>query len=129
MRMKAVAAALAALAILTWVQIPSGQVYPAPTPGTGVVRVTGKVDVGNIVPVEAAQRGEWRVSVANTPAVAAVPVSFLKSGSSYAVTWTDGSQETVRLLQLGGGGWVRVEHDSRRRWLNLDAARAIDEMP
>ena len=129
MGMKAVAAAAAAVAILMWVQTSSGQVYPAPTPGTGVVQVTGKVNVGNVVAVDAAQRGDWRVSVMNTPAVAPVPLSFLKPGSSYAVTWADGAQQNIRVLQLGGAGWARIEHDSRRRWVNLDGARAIDELP
>jgi hypothetical protein len=129
MSMKAVAAAAAAVVMLMWVQTSNGQVYPAPTPGSGVVQVTGKVDVGNIVPVDAAQRGDWRVSVTNTPAVAPVPLSFLKSGGTYAVTWADGARENVRVLQLGGAGWARIEHDRLRRWVNLDLARAIDELP
>ena len=129
MRMNVVAAAAVAVAILAWVQTSNGQVYPAPTPGSGVVQVTGKVNIGNIVPVEAAQRGDWRVSVTNTPAVAAAPLSFLKTGSSYAVTWADGAHEKVRVLQLGGAGWARVEDAARRRWVNLDLARAIDELP
>lgn len=130
MRTNAVAAAaVVVVAILAWGQASNGQVYPAPTPGSGVVQVTGKVNVGNIVPVDAAQRGEWRVSVANTPAVAPVPLSFLKSGSTYAVTWADGARENVRVLQLGGAGWARIEHATLRRWVNLDLARAIDELP
>lgn len=129
MRTKAVAAAAVAVAILAWVQRSNGQVYPAPTPGSGVVKVTGKVDVGNVVPVDAAQRGEWRVAVTNTPTVAAVPLSFLKAGGTYAVTWADGAQEKVRVLQLAGAGWARVDQDARRRWVNFDRARAIDELP
>jgi hypothetical protein len=129
MRMKAVAGAVAAVAILAWVQTSNGQVFPAPTAGSGIVQVTGKVDVANVVPVDAAQRGEWRVSVSNTPAVSAVPFAFLKAGATYGVTWADGAQENVRVLQLGGAGWARVEHQTRRRWVNLELARAIDEPP
>ena len=118
MRTKAVAAAAAAVAILAWVQTSNGQVFPAPTAGSGVVQVTGKVDVGNVVPVDAGQRGEWRVAVTTMPPTAVAPASFLKSGASYAVTWADGAQENVRVLQLGGAGWARIEHPTRRRWVN-----------
>ena len=129
MRMRTLAGVVAALTIVTWVQTFSGQVYPAPTAGSGVVAVTGKVDVGNVVPVTAAQHGEWRVTVANSPTVAAAPLPFLKAGARVLVTWPVGAEETIHVLQLGGGGWVRTESGGRRRWVNLDVARTIDEIP
>jgi hypothetical protein len=129
MRTRTLAGVVAALAIVTWVQTSSGQVFPTPTAGSGVVAVTGRVDVGNVVPVDAAQRGEWRVAVTNSPTVAAVPLPFLKTGARVLVTWPGGAEETIQVLQLGGGGWVGIANGPRRRWINLDGARTVDEIP
>jgi hypothetical protein len=126
---------LLGVAVLLWVRTSDGQVFPVPTAGSGTVTVTGKVDISNVVPVDAAQRGEWRVAVANapdvrvanTPTVAVAPLPFVKVGGRLVVSWPGGEGETIRVLQLGGGGWVRVESSGRRRWMNLDDARFVDE--
>jgi hypothetical protein len=134
-RKKAAIGLVIGIAVLLWVRVSDGQVFPTPTPGTGSVTVSGKVDVGNVVPVDAAQRGDWRVAVANAPdvrvtnvpTVALAPLPFLKVGGRFVVGWPAGEPETVRVVQLASGGWVRVESSGRRRWINLDAARFVDE--
>jgi hypothetical protein len=110
-----------------------GQVQSVPGPGSGVVTVTGRVEVVDGV-VRSSQNGDWKVTLANvpdvrvvnTPTVAQAPLSFLKTGTTLTVTWQDGSRETIRVGQLGGGGWVRSETPGRRAWMNLDAARAVE---
>ena len=103
-------------------------VRPVPGPGTGIVKVTGSVDVGTMPPVEAVQRGDWKVAVSNTPTVQVVPAEFLKSGAVYVVTWSDGVQETLAVEQILTGTWVRtVTTEGRRRWVNLAVARSVQE--
>jgi hypothetical protein len=129
-------AALIGAALLVWVGASNGQVFPAPTAGSGVVTVTGKVDVDNVVQVAAAQRGEWRVAVANvpdvrvsnTPTVAPAALPFVRAGVRLVVTWPTGDRETIRIVQPAGGGWARVESTGGVRWLNLEGARAVDEV-
>jgi uncharacterized protein (DUF58 family) len=105
-------------------------VQPVPGPGSGVVTVTGKVEISNVPDVGASQRGDWKadVRVTNTPTVALESLPFLKPGSRYEVTWANGDKETVRVVQAAPGGWARVESSARTRWVNLTVARSVDEM-
>jgi hypothetical protein len=103
-----------------------GQVQPVPGPGSGVVTVTGIV--------QSSQNGDWKVDIANVPSVRVVETAtvtraslpFLKTGTRVTVMWQDGTQETIRIGQLGSGGWV-LDDSSRRRWLNLDSARSVED--
>jgi hypothetical protein len=137
MRNKVIIGVLCAVGAAIWARSSSGQVQAVPGPGTGIVIVKGTVDVGNVPIVEAVQRGEWRVSlpgpadvrVTNAPPAALASHVFLRVGGRYDVTWPVGEKETVAVAQLGAGGWVRVDGPGRRRWLNLDLAKYIDEIP
>ena len=108
-----------------------------PGPGSGIVNVQGEVDIRRLPPIDAVQRGDWKVSlvnvpdvrVVNTPAVTTAPPAFLKVGRRYLVTWPAGDTETVGIAELGSGGWSRAAGDGRPRWLNLATAKAIQEMP
>lgn len=110
----------------------SGQVQPVPGPGTGIVTVTGRVDVGNVVRVTPGE--EWKVSVsnvpdvrvANVPSVTIAAAPFVKAGERYEVVWGPGEREVVRVTNGGSGGWVQVENDGRSRWINLSQARWIE---
>ena len=103
-------------------------VRPVPGPGTGIVKVTGTVDVGALPPVEALQRGDWKVAVTNTAHVHVMPAEFLKVGAVYAITWSDGVKEGLTVEQILPGGWVRTAvADGRRRWVNLTSARSVQE--
>jgi hypothetical protein len=103
-------------------------VRPVPGAGTGIVKVTGAVDVGMMPPVEAMQRGDWKVAVSNTPTVQVVPMEFLKAGAVYAITWNDGTQETLAIEQVLSGGWARTAGTQKaRRWVNVAAARSVQE--
>ena len=104
-----------------------------PTPGPGSGRMT--VDVATIPVVRVAPHGEWKMSVANvpdvrvvnTPTVAAAAPDFVRSGSRYEITWPGGERETVTVAEARGG-WIRVGEGTRPRWLNVGAARSLEEM-
>ena len=103
-------------------------VRPVPGPGTGIVTVTGAVDVGAMPPVEAVQRGDWKMAVTNTPTVQVTPAEFLRTGAVYAITWADGVQETLSIEQVLPGTWVRTANaEGKRRWVNLAVARSVQE--
>ena len=110
-----------------------GQVQTVPGPGSGIVTVTGRVEVVDGV-VRSIQSGDWKVTLANIPdvrvvntaTVAAAPLPFLKTGTRITLTWQDGSRETVRVGQLGGGGWVLDDSAGRNQWVNLGAARSVE---
>ena len=126
---KTTCVAVVVLGILGWQLASSGQaVRPTPGPGTGIVTVTGSVDIGDMPIVRAAQSGDWRVAVANTPTVALLGPEFLKTPRRYRVTWPSGGTETINAVQLGSPGWARVEGTGPRRWVNLAAAQAIEEL-
>ena len=137
MRTKVLTGALIVVAALYWARSTDGQVQPVPGPGTGVVTVQGEVDIRWLPPIEASQRGDWKVSLAtvadvrvvNAPTVAIAPLAFLRVGGRYDVTWPAGDRETVGIAQLGSGGWVRATGEGRQRWLNLAAAKTIEEIP
>ena len=137
MRTRIAIIVLVAVAGLHYVQSTAGQVQSVPGPGTGIVNVQGEVDVRRLPPIEVAQRGDWRVSLAsaadvrlvNTPAVALTLPPFLRAGGRYEVTWPGGERETFTLAQPGTSGWVRAASEGRERWLNLSTARTIQELP
>jgi hypothetical protein len=113
-------------------------VQPRPGPGNGIVTVEGAVSIDNRPTVTALQEGEWKMTVANTPGVhvvsaapiAIAPPDMVKAGVRYLITWSSGENETVTVLQPGPGSWARVDgSDRRNRWVNLGAARAIQEAP
>ena len=137
MRTRLVTAILITAAVLYWVQSMVGQVQPTPGFGTGVVTMQGEVDVRRLPPIDVGQRGDWKVSLATIPDVRVVNLatvavalpSLVRTGNRYEITWTAGDRETVAVTQLGVGSWVRASGDGRERWLNLAAARAIQQMP
>jgi hypothetical protein len=129
MRITSVSAGLMAVAVLLLTAPSHGQVQPMPGPGSGVVTVTGRVEIGNIPEVGASQRGEWRVALSHVPTIELAPLGFVKAGARYQIDWSNGDKEVVRVLQPLPGQWVRVESTQRPRYLNLSAARAIDEVP
>ena len=102
---------------------------PVPGPGSGVVTVTGSVSVASAPSVKAAQAGDWRVTLANTPAVLLTPPEFLRPRNRYDIVWTSGQRVTIAVLQIGSGGWggwVRVQTtDGRTRWINVAAAASV----
>ena len=91
-----------------------GQAQAVPGPGSGVVTVTGTVQIADGM-IHAAQVGDWKVAVANapdvrvvnTPTVARAAWPFLRQGAQVTVTWPDGSTESIRIAQLGGAGGCR----------------------
>jgi hypothetical protein len=89
--------------------------------GTVNVANTPTVLVANTPTVNAVQNGEWRVTVANTSP------DFLQTNRSYTVTWPDRGTETMVIAEIGSNGWVRVQSQPRRRWVNIGAMLAIEE--
>jgi hypothetical protein len=118
-----------AAAGLLWVAVSAQQeMLPKPGPGSGVTNVSGSVSIANIPNVRAAQEGDWRVAVSNTPSVRVTEVpspGFLRTGATYEIVWVDGSRETVTVSSIATNGWIEVERS--RRWINLSSARSIAE--
>ena len=137
MRTRIVTGVLVVMAGFYWVRSTDGQVQSVPGPGSGIVTVRGEVDIRRLPPIDVSQRGDWKVSVANvpdvrvvnTPTVAVAPLAFLRVGGLYTVSWPAGDREIVGIAQFGSGGWVRAAGEDRRRWLNLAAAKTIEEIP
>jgi hypothetical protein len=124
-------AMLGAMLVL-WGVHSSGQgVKPVPGPGTGIVTVEGTVNVANTPTVlvantptvNAVQNGDWRVRVVNTGP------EFLQVNRSYTVTWPDRGTETIVIAEMAPNGWVRVQSQQRRRWVNIGSLLAIEEAP
>jgi hypothetical protein len=103
------------------------EVFQTPRAGTGAVTVMGMVDIGAMPDVVTRQAGEWMVSVDRMPAVSVSGPEFVRTGVRYLVTWTDGTSERVRVAQVGTGAWVRIEHASGQRWVNLSMARSVED--
>lgn len=124
---KSVAAAV--LIALIGVAVAARQdVHRVPGPGTGIVKVTGTVDVGTLPPVDAVQRGDWKVAVTSAPPTVVAPAAFLKVGGVYAITWSDGTEEVSPVEEILPGNWVRTAGpQGGRRWVNLTAARSVQE--
>jgi hypothetical protein len=125
------------LAGLGWIGLAAQQTQPFPGPGSGVVTISGGVDVRNTPSVNAAQRGEWKVAIdnapdvriANTPNVALTAPDFLSKGGRYQLTWPNGDREVVTIASGGSAGWVRLETTGRRRWINIAALRSVEDVP
>ena len=136
MRMRIAAAVLLAAGGLWWAQSASGQVQSTPGFGSGVVQVQGTVDIGRLPPVDVAQRGDWKVSLAtvadtrvvNTPSVTIALPPFVAEGGRYVVTWANGEREGLAVGQVAGA-WVRAAVNGPPRWVNLSSARAIEQAP
>ena len=135
MRRTLTIASVFTLAVLLCIGIAAQQTQPFPGPGTGVVPVTGTVNIANTPSVTASQAGEWKVAVSNAPDVRVVnpvvvaPPDFLKKGARYGITWPTGNSETLVVAQVGPLGWIRAEETGRVRWVNVATARSIEEMP
>ena len=130
------------IAVATWTQLGAQQdMQPRPGPGTGITR--------------AAQHGDWEVAISNTPTVRVantLPVQvrgpmFLKN-RTYKVTWPNGDEERLTLIlvpearpvdrnaerlpersaEMMPETWAEVQTaNGNRRWINLTAARSIEE--
>ena|SRR5918999_1759173 len=128
MQKSTIALAITAAAF-AWVYVSAQQeMSPRPGPGSGITNVTGSVNIANAPNVRAAQDGEWRVAIGNTPTVRVTelpPLTFLRTGGRYEVTWADGTIDTVTVVSLASNGWIEV--DRSRRWINLSSARSIAE--
>jgi hypothetical protein len=124
------------IAAFGWAAMSAGQeVRPVPGPGTGVVTVTGSVDIGNMPSVDirnmpaVRQDGDWRVRFASPPDVRVAGPEFLTVRGQYAVTWSAGHAEDVQVLELATSGWARVASKSgSRRWVNFAHAQAVEEI-
>ena len=124
-----VAIPLAAAALLWTAAEAQQEVRPTPGPGSGMTRVTGTVDVGNVPEVLAAQRGDWKMAINNTPTVTVgsmPPLPFIGVGARYLVTWPDGASQRLTVTASGPAGWVKASSDTAELWVNLSAARSIE---
>src|SRR5512145_1299475 len=89
-----VAIGAAALAIGVGALAFAQDTQPIPGFGSGILKVSGTVDIGNTPLVLAHQAGEWKVVVANAPdvrvaslpAVSVAPPEFVRKGSRYEIT-------------------------------------------
>jgi hypothetical protein len=119
----------ACAAVFLWVAVSAQQeMLPKPGPGSGITNVTGSVSIANTPNVRAAQDGDWRVAIQNTPSVRVTEVpspGFLRTGSRYEITWVDGTSEIVTISSIATNSWIEVERG--RRWINLSSARSIRE--
>ena len=131
------------IALVTWVQLRAQQeMQPRPGPGSGITR--------------AAQQGEWEVAINNTPTVRVAdtlqvqvrgPV-FLRN-RTYKVTWPNGDEERLTVIlapvprpvdrnadrlpersaEMMADTWAEVQTaNGNRRWINMTAARSIEEV-
>jgi hypothetical protein len=126
MRTRLAVGTMIAVGVLLWVRSTSGQVQAVPGPGSGVVTVTGTVDVGNVPVVNAVQRGDWKVTVDNLPMVTLAPLPFVRIGKTYRVIWPNGQTQTIAVRQTGPHGWVAID-PSQRSWVNLAGAQSVEE--
>ena len=131
-----------AIAGTAWTQLRAQQeMLQRPGPGSGITR--------------AAQHGDWEVAISNTPTVRvanSMPVQvrgpmFLKN-RTYKVTWPNGDEERLTLIsvpdsrpaernperlaersaEMMSDTWAEVQTPSgNKRWINLMAARSIEE--
>ena len=107
---------------------------------------------GSVI-TRAAQHGDWEVSISSMPAVRIVNgvqlrgPAFLRN-RTYKVTWPNGDEERVTIIaipevratdrgserlsdrspELSGDGWAEVQTSTgAKRWINLMAARSVEE--
>lgn len=126
MRKHFVLAAVLAIPVLLIASL-AAQVQPMPGPGTGVVTVTGKVDLGQVPPLRTAQEGEWRVTVTSAPPEVQAPLGIARPRGRYLVTWTTSESEVIAVEEIGPGAWVRGYVGDQAVWMNLAAARSVRE--
>ena len=129
MRKPAIVLSIAAATVL-WVAVSAQQqeMKPKPGPGSGITTVVGEVAITNAPTVQAAQTGQWHVTVENVPGVRITEFpspGFLRTGYRYEITWGDGTTDTMQVERSAGNGWIEVE--SGRRWVNVATARSIRE--
>ena len=131
-----VALGAAALATILGVLVYAQETQKVPGFGTGIIKVEGTVDIGNMPLVLAHQSGEWKMTVANAPDVRVVGMpnvsvaapAFLKKDGRYEVTWSTGDRQLIRVVEIAPGGWIKVDAGARERWINLASARSVDEV-
>ena len=105
---------------LVWIGVSAQQeMLPKPGPGSGLTKVVGTVTISNTPDVRV-------VEMPQMPPTAIAAPPFLRKGGKYAITWTDGATDTVTVLDAGQDGWIQVE-GTRWRWVNLRAARGVEE--
>lgn len=101
--------------------------------GTGIVKIEGTVDIGNAPVVLAHQSGEWKmalvspadVRIVNAPTVTVPSPSFLEKDARYDIVWATGERQTIRVVEVGPGGWIRIESTGGEQWVNLASARSV----
>jgi hypothetical protein len=128
-------AATVVIVVVVWVGVSARQGQALPGIGTGIVPIRGTVDISNVPTVQAVQQGEWRVAVAGTtdvrlatlPPVSIAAPDFLRRGARYNVVWSTSERELITVTQLGPGAWVQTQAPGRARWINLSAARSVEE--
>jgi hypothetical protein len=123
------------LVLVAWSATSAQQGQPRPGPGTGIVSVEGTVNVANLPVVNAggmaalpsAQVGDWKATVTSMPPVTLASMPFVRPGSRYVVTWA-AETETVSVVSMGPGAWIRVSGKTDR-WVNLAMARSVEAAP
>jgi hypothetical protein len=100
------------------------EMQPRPGPGSGITQVQGSVSISNTPDVRVSNVADVRVL--QLPSVQIATPPFVRKGGRYAITWTTGEIDNVTIVDSGQDGWVQVE-TTRSRWINLRAARAIEE--
>lgn len=129
MRIQVLIGSLAGAGVL-WAGVPVQQeTRTTPGFGSGLTKVVGTVDIGNTPDVQAAQRGEWRVAVSNSPTVVVATADFVRKDARYSIIWGTGEREQVTVAEAAPGGWVEVSRPgSLKRWINLASARSIEQV-
>ena len=136
-------AAVAAVAVGVGVAAQQ-EMLPRPGPGSGVTPVSQR---GNW---DVAISNEPTVHIAN-PVPVRIGVPAFVRNASFEITWANGDKETVAIVgferqqearidrpdgrpdprqnrpQPADDGWVQVRDGSKTRWINLTAARSIEQ--
>lgn len=115
---KVMAAIALTTAVLVWIGVSAQQeMLSRPGPGSGIMDVRGTVSIAGVT----------EVRLGHVPSVTLTGPSFLEKGSRYVVTWPVGEPEHVTVVSTGeGSGWVQVRSQRGPRWINLNAARAVE---
>jgi hypothetical protein len=104
-------------AAVVWVGLSAQQeMLPKPGPGSGVTKVIGEVSISNTP----------NVKITEIPRLVISSPPFVRKNGRFTLTWPDGDTESVTIVETGEDGWVQVE-GVRRRWVNLRAARSVEE--
>jgi hypothetical protein len=132
-RIVGVAILVAALGLATRAPGLWAQTFPAPHAGTGVVTVTGAVEVTNTPSVLARQAGEWQVAIASLPPIALPPPGFLQVGGRYAFVWPNGRRDVIVVREVRPDGWLRAEltgtgAERGLRWVNPSQAALVEAL-